>query len=70
MSYIPRRAVLYIPGSDRRKLLKSHDLRPDALVLDCEDGVALGSKAEARHNIMQQLHFGKVKTRQGKDKAG
>ena len=43
-SYIPRRAVLYVPGSDIKKLNKIPSLKADCIVLDCEDGVAYNMK--------------------------
>ena len=42
--YRPRRAVLYVPGNDERKLLKIPFLNVDCAVMDCEDGVALNRK--------------------------
>uniref|UniRef100_A0A8D0GPL0 HpcH/HpaI aldolase/citrate lyase domain-containing protein n=1 Tax=Sphenodon punctatus TaxID=8508 RepID=A0A8D0GPL0_SPHPU len=42
--YIPRRAVLYVPGDDERKIKKIPSLNVDCAVLDCEDGVALNRK--------------------------
>ncbi|KAE8625893.1 hypothetical protein XENTR_v10006432 [Xenopus tropicalis] len=42
--YIPRRAVLYIPGNDERKIQKISSLSVDCAVLDCEDGVAINKK--------------------------
>ncbi|MEQ2297820.1 hypothetical protein AMECASPLE_038625 [Ameca splendens] len=44
LRYIPRRAVLYCPGNDERKLKKLALLDVDCAVLDCEDGVALTKK--------------------------
>lgn len=44
LKYIPRRAVLYVPGNDERKLQKLTSLDVDCAVLDCEDGVALNKK--------------------------
>lgn len=44
LRYIPRRAVLYCPGNDERKLRKLASLHVDCAVLDCEDGVALSKK--------------------------
>lgn len=44
LKYIPRRAVLYVPGNDERKLRKLMSLDVDCAVLDCEDGVALNKK--------------------------
>lgn len=42
--YIPRRAVLYVPADDERKIQKIPSLNVDCAVLDCEDGVALNRK--------------------------
>lgn len=46
LRYIPRRAVLYCPGNDERKLRKLATLDVDCAVLDCEDGVALSKKVQ------------------------
>lgn len=56
-----RRAVLYIPGDDRRKIEKGAGLEVDSLCLDMEDGVAANRKLEARTTVveaLQQLDFG------------
>ncbi|XP_013787805.1 citrate lyase subunit beta-like protein, mitochondrial [Limulus polyphemus] len=61
--YIPRRAVLYVPGDDERKLKKVPTLNVDCAVLDCEDGVALSKKEEARKTIrhmLDQVEFGRT----------
>ena len=42
--YKPRRAMLYVPGNDERKIQKIAKLDVDCAVLDCEDGVALNRK--------------------------
>ncbi|XP_017265594.1 citramalyl-CoA lyase, mitochondrial [Kryptolebias marmoratus] len=55
LRYIPRRAVLYCPGNDERKLKKLALLDVDCAVLDCEDGVALTKKTEARETIARML---------------
>ncbi|XP_007227836.3 citramalyl-CoA lyase, mitochondrial isoform X1 [Astyanax mexicanus] len=55
LKYIPRRAVLYVPGNDERKLRKLTSLDVDCAVLDCEDGVALNKKAAARETIPKML---------------
>ncbi|XP_053483699.1 citramalyl-CoA lyase, mitochondrial isoform X2 [Ictalurus furcatus] len=55
LKYIPRRAVLYVPGNDERKLRKLTSLSVDCAVFDCEDGVALNKKAEARETIPKML---------------
>uniref|UniRef100_A0A8D2Q1P5 Citramalyl-CoA lyase, mitochondrial n=1 Tax=Varanus komodoensis TaxID=61221 RepID=A0A8D2Q1P5_VARKO len=54
-SYIPRRAVLYVPADDERKIQKIPSLHVDCAVLDCEDGVALTRKAEARIKTVKAL---------------
>lgn len=40
----PRRSLLYVPGTDERKVIKATGLSADVVVLDCEDGVALTMK--------------------------
>ncbi|XP_060625540.2 citramalyl-CoA lyase, mitochondrial isoform X3 [Anolis sagrei] len=54
-SYIPRRAVLYVPADDERKVQKIASLNVDCAVLDCEDGVALNRKANAREKSVKAL---------------
>ncbi|PIK52075.1 putative citrate lyase subunit beta-like protein, mitochondrial-like [Apostichopus japonicus] len=51
----PRRAMLYVPGSDERKLKKLTDLEVDCAVMDCEDGVAVNKKVDARNTIRSML---------------
>lgn len=53
--FIPRRALMYVPGSDERKLAKIPSLKADCICLDCEDGVSFVAKDEARSNIRQLL---------------
>jgi citrate lyase subunit beta-like protein len=56
-----RRALLYMPGDDRRKIEKSTTLGVDCICMDMEDGVAISRKAEARSIIaqaMRELDFG------------
>ena len=53
--YIPRRALLYVPGSSEKMLAKVPTIKVDSLVLELEDGVALTSKAVARQNIAAYL---------------
>ncbi|XP_077199934.1 citramalyl-CoA lyase, mitochondrial isoform X2 [Paroedura picta] len=53
--YIPRRAVLYVPADDERKIKKVPSLKVDCAVLDCEDGVAVNRKAEARTTAVKTL---------------
>lgn len=56
-----RRALLYMPGDDRRKIEKSTTLGVDCICMDMEDGVAVSRKVEARAVIaqaMRDLDFG------------
>ncbi|HEU0291874.1 MAG TPA: CoA ester lyase [Anaerolineales bacterium] len=56
-----RRALLYMPGDDRRKIEKASTLGVDSICMDMEDGVAMNKKGEARAVIaqaMKDLDFG------------
>ncbi len=56
-----RRALLYMPGDDRRKIEKATTLGVDCICVDMEDGVAITHKTEARAIIaqaMKELNFG------------
>ncbi len=56
-----RRALLYMPGDDWKKITKALTLGVDCICMDMEDGVALNRKAEARATIakaLQELDFG------------
>jgi citrate lyase beta subunit len=56
-----RRALLYMPGDDRRKIEKATTLGVDCICMDMEDGVAITRKVEARAVIaqaMKELDFG------------
>lgn len=56
-----RRALLYMPGNDRRKIEKATALGVDCICMDLEDGTAVSKKAEARMVIaqaMKELDFG------------
>jgi len=58
-----RRAILYMPGDDRRKIEKATKLGVDSICMDMEDGVAVNMKAEARAVIaqaMKDLDFGQT----------
>ncbi|WP_426245665.1 HpcH/HpaI aldolase/citrate lyase family protein [Nocardioides sp. LHG3406-4] len=46
--FVPRRSVLYMPGSNERALEKAKSIPCDALILDLEDSVAPEDKATAR----------------------
>lgn len=51
-----RRALLYIPGDDERKIAKAPTLDVDCICLDMEDGVALNRKQAARESIARALN--------------
>ena len=56
-----RRALLYMPGDDWKKITKSLTLGVDSICMDMEDGAAVNRKAEARATIvraLQELDFG------------
>jgi citrate lyase beta subunit len=56
-----RRALLFMPADDRRKIEKAAGLRVDSIIMDLEDGVALSNKATAREgaaNALRQVDFG------------
>jgi len=58
----PRRALLFMPGDDRRKIEKGISISPDSIIMDLEDGVAFSRKAEARMVIAEalaELDFGR-----------
>lgn len=55
VSIRPRRSVLYMPGSNRRALVKGRELPADALILDLEDAVAPDAKAAGREEIAGAL---------------
>jgi len=57
-----RRALLYMPGDDWKKIVKSITLGVDSICMDMEDGVAVNKKAEARATIaraLRELDFGR-----------
>lgn len=51
----PRRALLYVPGNDLKKISKAAGLDVDSVILDLEDGVAANRKDEARAVILEAL---------------
>jgi len=50
-----RRTLLYMPGSDWRKIEKASELKADSICMDLEDGVALDQKEGARAMIAKAL---------------
>ncbi|GJQ73542.1 hypothetical protein Trydic_g13892 [Trypoxylus dichotomus] len=57
--YMPRRALMYVPGDDTRKLNKAFKIDVDCIVMDFEDGVAANRKEIARNTIRKLLDNGK-----------
>lgn len=56
-----RRALLFMPGDDRKKIEKAAALEVDSLIMDIEDGVALSQKSAARLTInhaLKEVNFG------------
>lgn len=50
-----RRALLYMPANELRKIEKASSLDVDSVCMDLEDGVALNRKNEARQTAAQAL---------------
>jgi citrate lyase beta subunit len=50
-----RRALLYMPGDDMKKVQKAATLDVDCVCMDMEDGVAHNRKADARLTILEAL---------------
>ncbi|XP_064383467.1 citramalyl-CoA lyase, mitochondrial-like [Halichondria panicea] len=46
-----RRALMYVPASDKRKINKAASLCVDTLAFDLEDGVAVNQKENARRSV-------------------
>lgn len=55
---IPRRSILYMPGSNPRALEKAKDLAADVLIFDLEDAVAPSAKAVAREQVRSAISGG------------
>ncbi|OQY92201.1 MAG: hypothetical protein B6D41_08400 [Chloroflexi bacterium UTCFX4] len=56
-----RRCILYVPGSDTRKMEKAATLGADCVCFDLEDGVAWNQKENARPLVaraLRELNFG------------
>jgi citrate lyase beta subunit len=61
MAIRTRRALLFMPGDDRKKIEKGAALDVDSVIMDLEDGVALSRKAEARAvtaSALRDVNFG------------
>ncbi len=58
-----RRALLFMPGDDRRKIEKGAMLGVDSVIMDLEDGVALNNKVAARSTAataLREVDFGRA----------
>jgi citrate lyase subunit beta/citryl-CoA lyase len=53
-----RRSLLFVPGSDPRKLERAGEAGADTIILDLEDAVAPERKAEARSNVAAVIRAG------------
>lgn len=64
MTRLPiRRALLFMPGDDRRKIEKGAGLDVDSIIMDLEDGVALNNKIAARQSVasaLREVNFGRT----------
>ncbi len=57
-----RRALLFCPGTERRKIDKASGMGADGVIIDLEDAAALNKKAEAREitaKALTELDFGR-----------
>jgi len=55
-----RRALLFMPGDDWKKIGKGAGLGADSIIMDMEDGVALNNKQAAREMIRKALSSGEI----------
>ena len=56
--FVPRRSVLYMPGSNARAIAKARELPVDAIILDLEDSVADAQKELARQQACEAIAAG------------
>lgn len=55
---MPRRSVLYMPGSNAKALAKARTLEADGVILDLEDAVAPSAKGDARALVAAEVARG------------
>lgn len=58
----PRRALLFCPGTERKKIEKAAGLGADSVIIDLEDAAALARKSEAREiaaAALGEIDFGR-----------
>ncbi|MDG6934758.1 MAG: CoA ester lyase, partial [Nitrososphaerota archaeon] len=53
--YRLRRSVLFVPGNNQKMVEKASRLRPDVVLIDCEDSVPEGEKEKARESLRSAL---------------
>src|SRR4029078_1448412 len=58
ITIVPRRRVLYMPGSNARALDKAKTLPVDGGILDLEDSVAPDAKEAARQRVVDAVKAG------------
>jgi citrate lyase subunit beta/citryl-CoA lyase len=56
--FVPRRSVLYMPGSNARAIAKARELDVDSVILDLEDSVADTQKELARQQACDAVKVG------------
>jgi citrate lyase subunit beta / citryl-CoA lyase len=49
------RSMLFVPGDSEKKIAKSQEVSPDAIILDLEDAVAPSNKPKAREMVREYL---------------
>jgi citrate lyase subunit beta / citryl-CoA lyase len=57
-----RRSLLFVPGSDARKIDRSRDVAADTVIFDLEDAVPVERKEEARRLVVGALRAGRFGT--------
>ncbi len=50
-----RRALLFSPGDNEKKLAKAANIKVDSIIIDLEDAVAPAKKVEARSIVVEAL---------------
>jgi len=58
IDFVPRRSVLYMPGSNARAMEKAKSLLADSFIIDLEDAVAPREKANARMQVVSAVNAG------------
>lgn len=64
LAIIPRRSVLFVPGSNPRAIEKARELPADGVIFDLEDAVAPDAKDAARAGVAAALAVGGYRPRE------